>query len=181
MQLVTRSWSNFLMCFGGLFHWDVQLLSTISPGSSGAGVIGQTSPAKAGSKNKIGGTISLEAMKNATGHLDALSTFLRLGLSDNTTAEEKARRDLPRCNSDTAKHLLPVNVTAPFARLGLFSVNKSMATEDIGARYILITPIIPDIQKTLDSGRLEGGEIGRLCKQLADFLADVQAERESLQ
>ncbi|KAK7208010.1 Rix1 complex component [Myxozyma melibiosi] len=181
MQLVTRSWISVLTCFGGLFHWDVQPLTAATTQPTSANSAASAKPAKAGAKNKIGGSVSLEGMKNATGHLEALFSFLKLGLSEHLSDEEKARRDLPLCNSDTAKHLLPVNTTAPYARLGLFSANKAMATEDIGARYILVAPILPDILKTLASGRLEGGEIGRICKQLTDFLVDVQTSIESVQ
>ncbi|KAK9485672.1 Rix1 complex component [Lipomyces starkeyi] len=177
MQLVTRSWEKTLHCFGSLLGWD--LASPSPPGSS--------IPEGSGNWNKVGNATSIDRIANAAGHLDALSLFLRLGLSENLTPEMQAQREVPMYHADTSKHLIPRNATAPYARVGLFVEDKGRrwtavsSTEDIGARYQLLKGMLPGILAGLDSGRRQGGEVGRKCKYLIDFLDKVKSETEKLQ
>ncbi|KAK9239315.1 Rix1 complex component [Lipomyces kononenkoae] len=175
MQVVTRSWEKTLHCFGSLLGWD--LATTPGPGES----------VPAANWNKVGNATSLDRITNASEHLDALSLFLRLGLSENLTPEMQAQRQVPLYHADTSKHLIPRNTTAPYARLNLFADDKGRrwttvsSTEDIGARYQILKGILPGILAGLDSGRRLGGEIGRKCKHLIDFLDKVKQETEKLQ
>ncbi|KAJ8101211.1 Rix1 complex component [Lipomyces tetrasporus] len=181
MQLVTRSWAKFLHCFGSLLGWD---LATSPTSSSSTAPSAHTDGIK---WNKVGNATSIDGIANAAGHLEALSLFLRLGLSDNLTRETQAQRQVPVYHADTGKHLIPRNTTAPYARLGLFVEDKSgllstvWSTEDTSARYQLLKPMLSGILSGLDSGRRQGGEIGRTCKYLIDFLDKVKLETEKLQ
>ncbi|KAK9465087.1 Rix1 complex component [Lipomyces arxii] len=169
MHIVTRTWAKTLTCLGSLLGWEFDR-SSFAPVSRKSKL----------SKGVIGNAASIDSVPNASGHLDALATFLRLGLSDHTTAASKADRDLPVYHVDTAKHMIPRNTTSPFSRLGLFEAGDGklsiMSSEDIGARYRIVEPMLDGIFAGLESGRREGGEIGRTCKHLIDFLRKTRRE-----
>ncbi|KAK9478464.1 Rix1 complex component [Lipomyces japonicus] len=165
-QIVTRAWLKTLTCLSSLLGWTITGVDS-------------------GFSSTLGFSSSVLSVSNAAGHLEAFAAFLKLGLSDNATDAERAEAELPLYHIDTIKHLLPKKSSSPYARLGLFSSGTAngevLSTEDIGARYQVIEPMLPGILEGLDKGRREGGEMGRSCKHIIDFLEKVKVDVEQMQ
>ncbi|KAK9458352.1 Rix1 complex component [Dipodascopsis uninucleata] len=163
MQIVTRSWTKTIECFGSLLGWTADEKSN-------------------GSALRVT-FANLDSISNVKGHIDCLSKFLRLGLEE--SKQQAEWESMLLLHPDSLKHLLPRSTSVPFARLGLFSTNRrsntdnsksssTLSAEDIGARFQILKPHLSRIRAVLDMGRKEGGDLGRSCKQLSDFLETKQ-------
>ncbi|KAK9459815.1 uncharacterized protein V1516DRAFT_692142 [Lipomyces oligophaga] len=154
MQLVTRSWTDLLDCYSCLFQWDVASSDKQLPLKSRPGLV-------------------LTSLDRMVDHLDSLCQFLTLGLSSRQETDSNILFHL-----DTVKHLPSTSSTSPFVRLGLNSIAASAVVEDLEVRYDILKPMLGSLSRMLCSGRKEGGEVGRLCKTLQEFLASFEnAER----
>ncbi|KAK9451031.1 Rix1 complex component [Limtongia smithiae] len=167
-QIISRNWTSLLTCFGGIFNWDMSSLNEKT---------NSTTPNP--NTRKFTHAAPLSSLKNSTGHITALSQFLKLGLSSQCSGDSSTLHTVSFYHTDTAKHMMPTNSAAAYSRLNLFSIPKAAAAEDICTRFEKIKPIYSQIIVTLDSGRREGGEVGRPCKHLLDFLEGVKKNIET--
>ncbi|KAK9470626.1 Rix1 complex component [Dipodascopsis tothii] len=160
-EIVRRQWHKTLQCFGTLLGWR----------------LGATEPTY-----KLAAAPGLERVPNAAGHLTAFLRFLELGLVDQAAPDADLAAWPEWVHADADKHVLPVGNSNPFARLALFAPgdkDDAQDEEDPDARYRLLAPYVPTMQAALESSQKLGGDVGRLCKSMADLLDRVCQEHGS--